>query len=51
MTLAEWLESEEERLAAFARFWRESAAKNKEHFPPDMAAGEWDEQYRAFDGA
>lgn len=45
MTLDEFVESELRNIAAFRRFWINSRKNNAEHFPLEMEAGEWDEQF------
>lgn len=43
MTLAEWVEEEKQRIDRFAAWWR--AGDDPVMYPPEMSAGEWDEQY------
>lgn len=50
MTLDDWLDEERRRLVQFEQYWRDRARlkENEKMFPMNMAAGEWDEQYRAY---
>ena len=51
MNLEQWLIEEHDRLERFARQWRQSQIDDPEHYPGKLDPGEWDEQYRAFEGA
>jgi hypothetical protein len=45
------MQEQRHQLERFEAFWREGAASNvSEYFPMEMPAGEWDEQFRAWEG-
>lgn len=51
-TIEDWVAEEKKRLDRFAVFYKKEAAKpgNRDSFPSKMDSGEWDEQYRLWDG-
>lgn len=46
----EWLKIEHERLEEFKENYLKGHAKDPEHWPLKMGAGEWDEQFLAYMG-
>ena len=50
MTLEEWITDSKLRLDAFAAEWKQQqVGAQAEYYPSEMLAGEWDEQFRAYD--
>lgn len=47
MTIEEWVRLEKEHIDRFMAWWKEHEG-DKELFPPELPAGEWDEQYRSW---
>jgi hypothetical protein len=50
MTLDDWVEAEIQRVEKFRQWWmiNHVNAKEKDIWPMEMPAGEWDEQYRCY---
>ncbi|RWR30529.1 hypothetical protein D2T29_12725 [Sinirhodobacter populi] len=57
MTLEQFVEEEQKRLAAFSAWYRKKADEGEVNddgspvFPTEMGSGDWDEQYLFFDPA
>ena len=51
VNLERWVFLEKRRLDEFAAHWLVEAVKNPMHFPQSLPLGEWDEQYRLWEGA
>lgn len=50
-SLEDFVTEQHAALERFVVFWRKGLVHEPEHFPRDMPLGEWDEQFRCFDGA
>lgn len=49
-TLYFWVAAEQIRVARFQVWWMDQNDLDPDKFPLDMEPGEWDEQYRAWEG-
>ena len=50
MRFHQWCAAEQVLIANFQLWWMVQNDKDPDNFPLDMEAGEWDEQYRMWEG-
>jgi len=48
--ITEWAQGERVRLEDFIRMWADNHSVTPDEFPDKMPEGEWDEQFRSFEG-
>ena len=49
MTVDQYIREQRAALSAFYAWWRIQSVTDPVNFPPEMEAGDWDEQFQAFD--
>lgn len=49
-SVEEWTEAERAGVDDFVRWWQHNHTRSAEEFPATLPLGEWDEQYRCYQG-